>query len=425
MNALPALALRRSIGTLSLLLALVGSSDEVFAGTARAAGMAGTVTAVADGVEGARANPANLGLRTNPGLEIELITGQFSVGNNGIDLDLYNRTTGRHLSDDDKYEILRAIPVDGWTSEFTAGASALGVQTGRLAFTFTGTAQGYTTLPRDVFELLLMGNAVADSLDFEQAAGEAYSVGAARMSGAVTLLHHPWGPVHFGVGMAYLHGVGYARLDRMEGQLVTRTTGISGQAQARLTTATTGAGFGLDLGLATELGPRWRASLALHNAVAQVHYDGDVEVRTFVASLDTLDIATIEEIDDPDDLYSTDEFVEAAAPFTVNLPRSVHLGLARVGMRTRLGVEYVQGFEKRAGTTTTPIAALGLEWKPFGWLPLRTGVGAGGRTGQWASAGFGLHFPGLHLDFAATSVGEWWPGSPKGVAFAAGVGLSF
>lgn len=410
----------------ALFIGLCGCvASPVHAGTARSAGMAGAVTAITDGVEGARANPANLGLRTNPGLEIELIAGDVWVGNNGFDLDLYNRTTGQHLSDDDKYDLLRAIPVDGWSSEFAAGASALGVQIGRLAFTFTGTAQGYTTLPRDVFELLLMGNAVADSLDFEQAAGEAYSVGAARVSGAVTLMRAPWGPVHFGVGMAYLQGMGYARLDRMEGQLVTRTTGISGEAEARLTTATMGSGFGLDVGLATELGRRWRASLALHNAVAQVHYDQDVEVRTFVASLDTLDIATIDEVDDPEDLYSSEDFVEAAAPFTVDLPRSLRFGLARIGERTRVGLEYVQGFEDRAGTSTTPIAALGVEWKPFGWLPLRTGAGAGGRTGQWGSAGFGLHFPGLHLDFAATSVGAWWPGSPKGIALAAGVSLAF
>ena len=416
-----------SVRLLLLTLALVsGAFDgDALASTARSAGMAGAETAMADGVEGARANPANLGLRTNPGLEIELITGQLWLGNNGIDLDLYNQTTGKHLDDDDKYDILRAIPLDGWSSEFSAGASALGVQVGRLALTFTGTAQGYTTLPRDVFELLLMGNAVADSLNFERAAGEAYSVAAARVSGAVTLMHHAAGPLHFGIGMAYLQGVGYARLDEMDGQLVTRTTGISGEARAQLTTASMGSGFGLDLGLATELGPRWRASLALRNAVAQVHYNRDVEVRTFVASLDTLDLATIEEIDEPEDLFTSVDFVDAAAPFTVNLPRSLHFGLARIGTRTRVGVEYVQGLENRAGTSTTPITALGMEWKAWNWLPLRTGVGAGGRAGQWASAGFGLHLPGLHLDFAATNVGGWWPGSPKGIALAVGVGLSF
>lgn len=409
----------------ALIVLLAGHAQAVAAGTPRSAGMAGTVTALTEGVEGARANPANLGLRTNPDLEIELFAGQVWLGNNGIDLDLYNRTTGRHLSEDDKRDLLRAIPAAGWATEFAAGASALGLQVGRTAVTFTATAHGYSTLPHDVFELLLMGNAIADSLDFADADGEAYSVAAARISGAVTPLHHRWGALHFGIGIAYLQGVGYARVDEVRGNLVTRSTGLTGEAHAQLTTATLGKGFGLDVGFATEFGRHWRASGALLNAVAQVHYDRDVEVRTFVATLDTLDVATLEEVDDTDELYWSENGVIEAAPFTVQLPRSLHFGIARVGASARWGIEYVQGLENRAGTTTRPRASLGLEWKPFGWLPLRTGLGAGGRTERWASAGLGLHLPGVHLDFAATSIGAWWPGSPKGVAFAAGMGLRF
>ena len=410
---------------LSSLLALLTPSIGFASGSVRSAGMAGTVTAITNGVEGAQANPANLLWPDNPRVAIELISTQALIANNGIDLDLYNSTMGRHLGDEDKDAILASIPTSGLTAEAHLGASALGMKFGRVAFTFDGVADAYTNLPHGAFELLLMGNAEADSISFDDADGEALSVATAKLSTAITLGHTHWGPVHAGVGLAYLQGLAYARLEEFDGALVTRLDGIHGQAAGQLLTAGMGSGFGLDVGLAAELGPRWRASLGLRNAFAQVHFSQDVEVRTFYATVDTLDAETIGDVEDEEDLIVSDDASLPGDPFSIDLPRVLNFGLGRVGERTRVGVEYEQGFEVRAGSTTTPRVSVGGEWRGLGWLPLRAGLSMGGRTGRRASAGLGLHLFGFRMDFAASTVGEWWPGSPRGVSVAVGTGLSF
>lgn len=418
----------RTARTLAVLLCVavaVHAPPAGATGSARSAGMAGTVTAVTTGIEGAEANPANLAWIDNPHVAIELISTQFDLSNNGVDLDLYNASMNRHLEDADKQTILSAIPSTGLTADAHFGASALGVKVGRVAVTFSGDADLSTNLPHDVFELLLMGNAVADSLDFRSARAEAMSIARASLSTAITVGHTLWGPVYAGVGLSYLQGAGYAHLEEMEGQVVTRTTGIHGQAEGLLKTATLGAGFGLDLGMATELGPSYRASLALHNAFAQVQFTDDVEMRTFVATLDTLDLETLEDSESEDDLVTSEDLVFQGEPFAVTLPRVLNFGLSRVTPRTSLGFEYEQGFAKRAGATTTPRFALGGEWRGLSWLPLRAGLSLGGRTARRASAGFGLHVVGFRLDFAASTIGELLPGSPRGVAFAFGTGLRF
>ena len=417
--------MRTSFGLAIVVGALLITTGAHAAGSARSAGMAGTVTAVTTGIEGAEANPANLSWVDNPNVAIELISTQFVVGNNGIDLDLYNASMNRHLEEDDKANILGAIPSTGLTADAHLGASALGVKVGRVAVTFSGQADLTTNLPHDAFELLLLGNAEADSLDFGDARGEALSLARARVSTAITVGHTLWGPIYAGMGLSYLQGVGYAHLEEMEGELVTRTTGIHGRAQGRLKTATFGAGFGLDLGVATELGPWYRASLALKNAVAQVQFSDGIEMRTFVATVDTLDLQTIEDTEDQDDLISSEDLVFDGDPFSVTLPRVLNLGLSRVTPRASVGLEYEQGFARRAGATTTPRVALGAEWRGLSWLPLRAGVSVGGRSQRRASAGFGLHVVGFRLDFAASTVGELLPGSPKGLAFAFGTGLRF
>ncbi len=416
----------RAATALMATLILLGSAATVHAtGSVRSAGMAGTVTATVDGVEGAQANPANLAWFDNPGVAIELLSTQALIGNNGIDLDLYNASMKDHLDDADKSAILTSIPTDGLSAEAHLGASAMGVQVGRVAVTFSGTADAATNLPHDVFELLLMGNATADSMSFADAAGEAISLATARVSTAVTVGHSRWGPIHAGVGLAYLQGLAYARLEEVDGTLVTRTDGIHGEARGQLLTAGRGTGFGLDLGAAAEVGPNWRASLAVHNAFAQVHFDQDLEVRTFLATVDTLDLETVEETENEDDLVRSEDELLEAAPFTVDLPRVLNLGVSRVTGRTRVGLEYEQGFATRAGATTTPRFSVGAEWRALSWLPLRAGVSVGGRSERRASTGFGLHVGGFRLDVAASTVGTWWPGSPRGVSLAVGTGLQF
>ncbi len=165
--------------------------------------------------------------------------------------------------------------------------------------------------------------------------------------------------------------------------------------------------------------------MVLHNAFAQVYFDQDVEHRRFSASLDTLDVATLQEIQDGSELYSSADSVSAGRPFTVDLPRQLDLGVSRVGDQSVISLEWQQGFARRAGTTITPRVAVGAEWSGWAFLPLRAGFSVGGLSGRSASVGLGLRLAAFRLDLAAATIGRWWPGDPRGIGLAVGSGLAF
>ncbi len=391
----------------------------------RAASMGGAYTAVAEGVQATRWNPANLAFEGSSDFGIELFSARAGVANNGIDLDLYNRTAGAHLDDSDKRAILASIPSDGLNTSLEAGASILGVHFGRMALSFSGEGAAYSKLPHDVFQLVLMGNAASDSIDFSQAEGEAISYASVRLSAASSLGETAFGRLHVGMTLSYLEGLAYGRLEKVQGSLVTRPSGILGEASALLTTAQRGQGLGLDLGVATEWNSQWRAGMTLENAYGRIQFNSNLERRSFVATTDTLDVITVQETSSADSLYSTSDLVESIDPFHVDLPRILRFGLARTGERSVVALEYEQGFSRRAGASTTPFAAIGAEWRGLGWLPLRVGISGGGLRGSSASAGIGLRLASFRLDLAAATVGQLWPGNPRGIVVGIGTGLEF
>ncbi len=401
------------------------SPSQASSGSVRAQGMAGAYTATASGIDAIHWNPANLAFETNPGFSFELVSGGARVSNNGIDLGLYNRYSGADLTSDDKNIILSSIPAGGLATNADVFASALGVQSNNLALSFSGHGQAHSNLPHDVFVLLLEGNAVADSVSFENAAGEAIAFASVNLSAAAQLHEAHWGQLHLGINLRYLEGLAYAQVQEVNGSLVTRPSGIVGQAQAELLTAGRGQGMGFDLGLAAGVGSGWQAGLFLENAFTRVNFTSNLERRTFVAETDDVSVATLEEIDDVADLYTEDQIVEAASPFAVSLPRILNFGVGHVNDHTSLAFEYTQGFSTRAGSTTSPRFAVGGELRELGFLPIRLGVSVGGVEGRSASAGLGFDLGGFRLDVAAATQGEFLPSDPKGVSLAVGTGLRF
>jgi hypothetical protein len=70
-----------------------------------------------------------------------------------------------------------------------------------------------------------------------------------------------------------------------------------------------------------------------------------------------------------------------------------------------LAFEYQQGFNHSPGNTTRPRVSLGAEWRPWRWIPIRSGVSFGGiNRFNWA-AGFGLDFNFLNLNLGTENFG--------------------
>ncbi len=107
------------------------------------------------------------------------------------------------------------------------------------------------------------------------------------------------------------------------------------------------------------------------------------------------------------------------------MPRRVRLGgTLRLG-RLALNGEFEQALSSGWGYNLVPRVAVGLEFRPLGFLPLRAGMSVGGKLGPVGAAGFGLDFRAIVLDFAV-SYSSLVPGnSAKGLGVATGMKISF
>ena len=124
---------------------------------------------------------------------------------------------------------------------------------------------------------------------------------------------------------------------------------------------------------------------------------------------------------------------ERLSSTTAAPPTYVRAGAAKdfFGPLLTWTVDIEQAFAETAITSTTPRLSTGAEVRPLGkWVPIRAGMSVGGRTGHFASLGFGIHIPGFQFDTAFVKEGAFTPfevpfsGASTGVGFAAEMKIS-
>lgn len=418
------LAVVAAVGMLACAAAL--APDGAWAGTpsAREWGMAGAYVAVAEGIEAAWTNPANLGLPGQGGFSLSLVSLNTELSNNSFSLDQWNNYTSiARLEQGDKDDILSSIPDDGFRVRASAGANALGISLGRIAIAVTPRASASLGIARDWFDLLLNGNEVGRSYNVAETHGEGFSAVEASVSYAQPL-EMGWAEhASVGVGVKALVGVGYAEVVESSGAFTTDAAAARGSGRLVLRYAgettgdgedyslATGRGFALDLGAAAKLNETWGVSAVLRDLSPGIVWPAGTE-RTFTFEADSL---TGETIDD-EDIVQTDETVASIGKFTSRVPPSLRLGIARQTRHLTLAADWEQGFSDFAGTSTTPRLAVGVELRPIGLLPLRGGMSVGGAWGTSVSGGLGLYLGPLHLDVAAHNRGVGG-GSSRGGSF--------
>jgi len=129
--------------------------------------------------------------------------------------------------------------------------------------------------------------------------------------------------------------------------------------------------------------------------------------------------------DDLDNAVVRSDTTFVADSYSTTLPQQLRFGAANRFGAFDMAFDYVQGFEDRGTTSTTPRFHLGTEWRLTGFFQPRFGVSTGGVHGTGASAGLGLKMGFWRVDLAAVTRGELNPNQTKGVAFAMGTSLVF
>ncbi len=402
-----------------ILLLWADTSAPLGLSNARSLSMGGAYTALARGNEAPLWNPANLSFKDNRGLSLNLFSLGGLVENNAFSLKDYNEYNGRFWDDQDKDNILSQVPASGLNLNAQAEASALGFSIG--SFSLVSYAQGVTDLnfPKEPFELLLIGNEMNDTVSLRGTSGEAYAYAALSFSFGKSILKLGEKEIGIGANLKYLQGIVYQKITRASGEVRIRETGVAGESDLILNSAMGGKGYGLDIGIATKLNPKWTVGLFLSNPISRIKWDRKTEERGYQFQIDSLNLSNSGE----DSVFLSEDYTRDIDPFVTRLPLAAKAGISYQGKKILLSFDWEQGFENGPGVSKTPKLSLGTEFELLTFLPLRTGLSVGGKEGLSLSGGFGLDFGSVFFDLGIVNKNALFPNNSKGVGLSLDCGL--
>jgi hypothetical protein len=407
-------------------------------------GMARTFVASSSGLDAVGINPANLAVPTEGTVTFSLIRFGVHVGSDFMNYGMYkdyftgvetdSGRVGRYLNDADKQSILRSFP-DGLgriASELEVRPLGLSVRIGDFG-TAAVTATEYVMIngmvPRDYAAFLLYGNTPGSVYDFSSTSAYAAWMREYALSFGAEL-PCPFFLKSFSAGAAVklIHGLGYFGIDRFNTRLETGADGVlngridvfgrlAGLESFRGTDNTgfdpfpapAGTGFGFDLGVASDITSYMRVGLAVTD-IGSVEWTRDVEEMYGVASI---------RMDDPLNEAQRDSIEQAVhgetrpgENFSSALPTTFRVGVAVELHRVpafksifwgewTLACDYNLGLVEGAGVARVGRFSTGMEFRPWSFLPLRTGISVGGTDAFTFALGFGLHFGVFDLDLAS------------------------
>ncbi len=407
----------------------------------RGLGMARTSVAASRGLDAVGINPANLALPDDGTVTISLMPIGVGIGSDFMTYGLYNKfftgvesPTGRiarNLSEADKQELLNAFP--GGIGRISADAEVRPVGLalrfeGFATFALTATEHvtASATIPSSYARFLLEGMTPGAAYDFSGAAGSAAWTREYALSAGFALPAVPWfRSWSAGLSIKLVHGFAYAAVTRdntwlsagSDGVLDANVdiAGVSSQSDLKSSPfpAPAGSGIGVDLGLSAELNEFLIAGVSVTD-IGSLRWDGDVRQVYGMGRM---------HIDDPMNSVQRDSLehavtgkTEPGGAFTAALPTTF-----RMGVQVELGkihwvkkflygemtaaCDYRQGFSDFPGSSRVGRLSLGLEYRPWQFLPIRTGVGFGGEDHFNFALGFGLKLWAVQIDIASDNIG--------------------
>jgi hypothetical protein len=407
-------------------------------------GMARTFVASSRGLDAVGVNPANLGAPDDGSVTIGLIPFGLHVGTDFMNYGMYKEyftgeetsdgRVGRLLTNADKQTILESFTngvghISADVEARPVGISVSVPEIGTFAVTMTEYVSVNFSISQDYARFLLYGNPPGTSYDFSSTSAYAswlreYALSYGTMLPAPDFMK----TLSAGVAVKMVHGYGYYDIDRFNTRFTTGADGIlqgSMDNRARMAgidpirgvegasyqpfPAPAGTGWGLDFGVASDITDYLRAGLSVTDI-------GSVE---WTRNLEQAVASSAVTIDNPMDESQRDSLENAVKGdrmacngFITSLPTTFRVGAAvslnkLPGMKRILfgewmfACDYNLGLVEGAGAARVGRFSMGLEFKPWGFLPLRTGVSFLGSEHYNLALGFGFHFGVFDMDFAS------------------------
>jgi hypothetical protein len=378
------------------------------------------------------------------------------------------KRVSRYLNDADKNRILTLFPEGIAETHFDVDVRAFGLtvhsnMVGSFGLSVTERIASNLDIPRDYARFAFFGlDSAGSTYDFGGTSERSWWLREYSLSYAHKIPNIPFvDDVVAGMTVKLVHGFGYVGTEHYEARFrntITLDTTIGGiryrhyrldlNNSFRVLRAGTdqfttilegredsskflpfprpaGSGFGVDIGISGEVLKGLRVGLSITD-IGSITWRQNTKERAGSGqfSITNVDSQIIEDLQDA--LLGVDRDI---GKFSTALATALRFGgalqLDETGWtpwlygRLLFALEYQQGFNDAPGNTTRPRAALGMEYRPFVFLPLRTGISVGGEDRfNWAM-GFGFDLWNFTLDLGTENVGLLFTDNFK--QFSAGV----
>ncbi|MGH8015980.1 MAG: hypothetical protein ACREBV_07305, partial [Candidatus Zixiibacteriota bacterium] len=174
----------------------------------------------------------------------------------------------------------------------------------------------------------------------------------------------------------------------------------------------------VDVGAALKFNRHYTIGARLENLLGSISWTRKTEEHGLNFSFDTLTINNAN-----DSVVVSDDYSKDIPSFSSRLPVVMNLGVANTSGKLLWGIDWEQGFERTAESSTNPRLSIGIEWLQLGMMPLRLGFSSGGGRSERFSFGSGIDLGPYYLDFAAVTGTGISVYSAKGLKLALSTGI--
>jgi len=408
----------------------------------RSVAMAGATTTTADGIYAVGFNPGLIAFQKEKPFMLQLGGLDFGLSNNYLSMAAMNALSGDTLDNDEKSAIINRFQSrGGLTFDLNGQVATPGINyaSGNMALTSNILYMSSYALPAGMARLMLEGN--ANNPDVDMTLGfEIMGVHELGFSFAV-----PFESYAVGFTLKYLQGLFYMGIDpdSSSANLITTPSAVYGSGSYYLRQGFGGAGYGLDIGIATKEFNGYRFGVSLINAVGSIgwnkpsfikdiidyplKWDGE-QLSDSVAVLYTYKIDSLR----ADNLSSGTIFTSSSKvvknldedgkvkQFDIRYPAILRLGLSYKKDDLLISSDLTTGFENRLYANSRWRWAIGVELYRFPTMPLRMGFAWEGMDRTELGLGAGFHGGPVMIDFGFSFRNGMWIHSMKGLNLSLG-----
>ncbi|UCE07182.1 MAG: conjugal transfer protein TraF [bacterium] len=389
--------------------------------SARAIGMGGAFTALARGVEAARWNPANLGLKENPKISISLLSAGLSFGNSSFSSRDYNLYSGAFLEQSDIETILDKIPNHGLRIDASGELRVLSFSFRRVAVVFAGEALACGLIAKDYLDLVFNGNELRRKYSFTGTEAVSHVLSNTMISVGFPIQLSYFKEFAIGASLKYFRGFIFTSLEHVGGSFITRTNGIDADGQVIMQFAKGGSGWGTDIGIVAVSEPGVTIAIAVNNIMASSYWSkGAKEEEAFYFGRSV----TVENAEE-DTLFDYDSRTIKISTIRYYNPKVFRLGVAYEMPHWTVTADVSVEWRQYDILTPFPRLSIGTEYKRLKWLLLRGGLAFGGASKFATSIGFGIRKKKIIFDFGFINHHAMLLSLAKGTTIALAFGLVF